>query len=197
MFISHTTRSIFIHIQKTGGDAIETAVRHDDPAIEVDRLGKRRHPFARDVRAAVAPEVWLGYFRFAFVRNPWERLVSWYCMCMQIQAPNPFAKYVRERAPTFTDFVTRATTGIGERTTYNQLDFLVGDNGETLVEFVGRYENLAADYATVKKRLALATDLPHTNRSSHTSYRDYYTGETSAIVGHRYSRDIAHFGYRF
>ena len=197
MFISHKTRSIFIHIQKTGGDAIETAVRRDDPAAEVDCLGRRRHPFAREVRAAVAPELWARYFRFAFVRNPWERLVSWYFMCVQIPAPNAFAKYVRGQAPTFTDFITRVTTGMGERTTWNQIDFVSGDDGEPIVDFIGRYENLAADYAIVKERLSLSTDLPHTNRSSHGSYRDYYTDETRAIVADRYARDIAHFGYRF
>ncbi len=57
MFISHKTRSVFIHIQKTAGDAIETAVRKDDPAIEVDRFAGRRHVFARDVAAKVAPEM--------------------------------------------------------------------------------------------------------------------------------------------
>ena len=197
MFISHKTQSIFIHIQKTGGDAIETAVRRDDPAIEVDRLAGRRHPFARDVRAAVGPELWSTYFRFAFVRNPWDRLVSWYSMCVQNPTPNPFSRYVRDHAPTFTDFITRTTTGMGERTTYNQLDFLVGGEGESIVDFVGRYENLVADYAVVRKRLHLDTDLPHTNRSSHTSYRDYYTNETRAIVADRFARDIAHFGYEF
>jgi hypothetical protein len=96
MFISHKYKSIFIHIQKTGGDAIETAVRRDD--------SRSRGRFARQapapVRArgpgGVAPELWSGYFRFAFVRNPWERLVSWYSMCMQIPAPNAFE--VRARA---------------------------------------------------------------------------------------------------
>ena len=196
MFISHNTRSIFIHIQKTAGDAIETAVRKDDPALEVDRFGGRRHLFARDLAAVVAPEIWTAYFRFAFVRNPWDRLVSWYCMCLQT-ANNPFSKYVRDNAPTFADFITRTTTGMGERTTYNQLDFLVGSNGDSLVDFVGRYENLADGYAVVKKRLGLSHDLPHTNASSHTGYRDYYTTATRAIVADRFARDIAHFKYAF
>jgi hypothetical protein len=73
----------------------------------------------------------------------------------------------------------------------------VATGGEVLVDFIGRYENLAADYAVVKERLSLSADLPHTNRSSHGSYRDYYTDETRAIVADRYARDIAHFGYRF
>ena len=197
MFISHQSKAIFIHIQKTGGDAIEAAVRRDDPAIEVDLLARRRHPFAREVRAAVGAGVWSSYFRFAFVRNPWDRLVSWYSMCVQVPSPNAFARYVRQQAPTFSDFITRATTGMGERTTWNQIDFLVDDDGRPMVDFVGRYENLAGGFAMVKERLGLTARLPHTNRSSHSSYRDYYTDETKAIVADRYSRDIAHFGYRF
>jgi chondroitin 4-sulfotransferase 11 len=197
MFISHKTRAIFIHIQKTAGDAIETAMRKDDPSIETDRFAGRRHLFARDVEAAMPPEIWSTYFRFAFVRNRWDRLVSWYCMCMQRPPGNLFSRHVRENAPTFTDFITRTTTGIGARTTYNQLDFIVGESGETIVEFIGRYENLANDYAVVRERLRLAHDLPHTNTSSHTSYRDYYTTVTKAIVADRFARDIAYFQYDF
>ncbi len=116
---------------------------------------------------------------------------------MQATTPNPFAKHVRENAPTFADFITRTTTGMGERTTYNQLDFLVGGNGDTLVDFVGRYESLADDYAVVKERLRLSNDLPHTNRSSHTGYRNYYTTATQTIVAERFARDIGRFKYAF
>jgi chondroitin 4-sulfotransferase 11 len=197
MFISHRTKSIFIHVQKTGGDAIEAAVRKDDPSLDTDRFSGRRHLFARDVKALVAPDLWATHYRFAFVRNPWDRLVSWYSMCIQNPRPNPFSKFVQENAPTFTDFVTRTTTGMAERTTYNQLDYLTDADGELIVDFVGRYERLADDYATVQARLGLTHGLLHTNASSHAAYCDYYTAETKAIVARRFERDIARFGYEF
>jgi hypothetical protein len=197
MFISHRTKSIFIHIQKTAGDAIETAMRKDDPALEVDRFGGRRHLFAREVQGMVPPEVWAGYYRFAFVRNPWDRLVSWYSMCMQNAQQNKFSQFIRENAPTFADFITKTTTGMAERTTYNQVDYVTGAGGELIVDFVGRFERLAVDYALVRARLGLTHDLPHTNTSSHRAYRDYYSAETKAIVAQRFARDIDRFGYEF
>jgi chondroitin 4-sulfotransferase 11 len=197
MFVSHRKKCIFIHIQKTAGYSIEAAVRNDDPALEVDRFGGRKHLFAREARALLPAETWNGYYRFAFVRNPWDRLVSWYSRCMQGGRGNAFAQYVQENAPTFADFITRTTTGIAERTTHNQVDYVTDEAGELIVDFVGRYERLAADYAAIRARLGLQYNLPRWNTSSHTAYREYYTADTRAIVAARFARDIARFGYEF
>ena len=197
MIVSPRTRSIFVHIQKTAGASIEEALRAQDPAAGAGLHEGRRHMTAREIRALVGAPTWDAYFKFAFVRNPWDRLVSWYHMCMQVAEPNPFSRYVREVAPTFERFVTHATTGMGERTTRNQLDYLTDDAGTVIVDFVGRYESLAADYATVTRRLGIDAALPHVNTSAHRDYRDYYTDATRDIVGERFARDIARFGYRF
>src|SRR5690554_5796464 len=82
------------------------------------------------------------YFKFAFVRTPCDRLVSWYCMVAQARVTNRFGAYVRAVAPTFEAFVKHATTGLGERTTHNQLDYVTDATGAMLVDFVGRYERL-------------------------------------------------------
>ena len=197
MIISHKTKAIFVHIQRTAGTSIELALRREDPSIAGDSHNGRIHLTAREMRAIVGPETWNAYYRFAFVRNPWDRLVSWYFMCLQGPAPNEFQRYVIDNAPTFTDFITRTTTGLGERTTRNQVDFVADPDGNLMVDFVGRYETLADDYAIVKNRLALAYDLPRANGSAHSGYRDYYTDETRDIVASRFARDIRHFGYRF
>lgn len=197
MVVSHGTRSVFIHIQKTAGSSIEGALWRADPAIGSHLRDGRRHQFAREVRDVVAPEIWRDYFKFAFVRNPWDRLVSWYAMCMRNPTSNKFSQYVHDTAPTFADFITKATTGIGVRTTYNQLDYVTDAAGAVIVDFVGRYERLDADFAVVRSRLALPQDLPHLNQTPHGEYRGYYTAETRAIVAQRFARDIAHFGYTF
>jgi chondroitin 4-sulfotransferase 11 len=197
MVISRKSKSIFIHIQKTAGASIEDAMKRHDPAAETGIESGRRHLFARDVRNIVDPRTWSAYYRFAFVRNPWDRLVSWYSMCMQNDAPNAFAKHVRDHAPTFADFVVGTTTGIAQRTTYNQLDFLTDEDGVLIVDFVGRFERLAEDWAVVRQRLGLTAELPHANRSAHRGYRDYYTAATRDVVARRFERDIAHFGYEF
>jgi len=197
MVISDRLGCIFIHIQKTGGSSIEDLLRANDPAIGSNMHEGRRHMFARDIRPLVEGDKWSRYFKFAFVRNPWDRLVSWYCMVAQARVTNRFGAYVREVAPTFEAFVKHATTGLGERTTHNQLDYVTDATGAMLVDFVGRYERLRDDMGVVRERLGLAHDLPHTNRSAHEDYRGYYTTETRDIVAKRFARDIDRFGYLF
>jgi hypothetical protein len=197
VIVSHRARCIFVHIQKTGGSSIERLLRQHDPAIGSNLHDGRRHVFARDMRAFVDPAVWNAYLKFAFVRNPWDRLVSWYHMCVQNESPNRFSQYVKDNAPTFSDFVTKTITGIAERTTWNQLDYVTDATGEVIVDFIGRYERLGDDLAAVTARLGVAFDLPHVNRSRRGDYREYYTAATAEIVARRFARDIEHFGYRF
>jgi len=197
MIVSDRARCIFVHIQKTAGASIDAALQAHDPAAGTGLHAGRRHMLAREIRDVVPCDTWDAYFKFAFVRNPWDRLVSWYHMCMQVTTPNPFSLYVRQHAPTFGDFITRTTTGIAARTTRNQVDYVTGDGGEVIVDFVGRYERLQADLDEVGGRLGIPAALPHLNRSSHRDYREYYTDETRDIVAARFARDLAQFDYRF
>jgi chondroitin 4-sulfotransferase 11 len=197
MVISDRHRCIFVHVQKTGGASIEALLRQSDPTISGGMHMQRRHHFARAIRPIAGAERWERYFKFAFVRNPWDRLVSWYHMCMQVATPNAFSAYVRANAPTFDAFVTGAGSGMGERTTHNQLDYITDENGAPMLDFVGRYETLQQDFARIGDKLGLDCPLPHVNRSQHRDYREYYSDTTRRIVAERFARDIAYFGYEF
>ena len=78
-----------------------------------------------------------------------------------------------------------------------QLDWITDEAGKVLVDFVGRFENLAEDFAQVCERLDRDAELPHLKKSQRTSYRDYYDEKTKAIVQDWFARDIEHFAYRF
>jgi hypothetical protein len=83
MFISHRYRAIFVHIQRTGGNSVQKVFAEHDPdlieAVPVDPANQRtKHCFASDIRAAIEPATFAGYTKFAVVRNPYERMVSWY-----------------------------------------------------------------------------------------------------------------------
>jgi chondroitin 4-sulfotransferase 11 len=201
MFISERARCIFVHIQKTGGVSIEAVLRQHESGGGGGwpvRQG-RQHMFATELRTMVRPDQWQDYFKFAFVRNPWDRLVSWYHMCMQAPEPNAFAQHVKDNAPTFDAFLTSTatTTGIAARTTFNQLDYVADASGQPIVDFVGRYERLREDFAVVRERLGLVQDLPHINRSAHAGYRSYYSDAMRDLVARRFARDIGFFGYEF
>lgn len=83
MFISHKYKAIFVHIQRTGGNSVQKVFAEHDPdlveAVAIDPAKKRtKHCFASDIRDAIDPATFAAYTKFAVVRNPYERMVSWY-----------------------------------------------------------------------------------------------------------------------
>jgi hypothetical protein len=165
MVISHHSKSIFVHIQKTGGSSIEEALRKDDPTIESNAHQGRRHMAAREMKTLIAADIWNTYFKFAFVRNPWDRLVSWYMMCVQASSMNNFSRYVEDNAPTFDP--DQDYDGQGRAHDAQPADNVTDENGEIIVEFIGRYEALERDFDVVRKKVTLSADLhgrPSTNK---------------------------------
>ncbi len=201
--IDHGRRLIFVHIQKTGGEAVTAA------------LGGPRHPpdkhaSAAELKASCGAALFERYFKFAFVRNPWERLVSWWSMieAMRLGAAaggpaNSFQRYVLERAGSFEDFLLRCGDPVedhdGLKHIYrNQADYLTGADGALLVDFVGRFEHLQRDFDAAMARIGAAPiALAHVNASPHTHYSHYYSDVLAHHVGERYARDVAMFGYSF
>jgi hypothetical protein len=78
-----------------------------------------------------------------------------------------------------------------------QCEYICGEDGRRLADFVGRYENLAADFAAACRRAGIETVLPRMNASRHENYAGYYDSWCRDFVATRYGRDIAEFGYTF
>lgn len=198
MVISPKTRSILVHIQKTGGSSVELALRQVDNMIGDNLYQGQRHILARDFRHMISPEIWNAYFKIAFVRNPWDRLVSWHRMCMEF-GNNKFQTYVRMNYPDFADFIRNGDDAILSRVRINQLDYITDDAGKILVDFIGRFETISEDFDKMNSQHfgGALGKLPHINKSTRRDYRSYYTDETSGIVAQRFARDCEYFGYRF
>jgi len=201
--ISADRRWLFVHIQKTGGDAVRTALglKTDDP---------HKHLLASELRALYGDAYWRQCFKFTFVRNPWDRLVSWWSKIDASRgahsngtALNRFQSFVLQRATTFEGFLMNCDEEIvdedGRKWIYrNQLDYLTDSTGELLVDFVGRFETLQQDFASVTQQLFRdPIQLPYVNQSKHHRYPEYYTPALAQMVARRYRRDIEAFGYVF
>lgn len=205
MLVSHRHRFIFIHIYKTAGTSLRRAL---EPFAE-GRLRRRvagvtrraglpfpreapRHLTARQIRERLGPELFDRYFKFAFVRNPWAWQVSLYHYVLGqrdhrqgdfIRGLGGFDPYIRWR--------------VAEEVRL-QRDFLIGDGGGLIVDYVGRMETLDDDFAAICACLGLKhRGLPHRNRSAHRDYRSYYTDETRDLVARAFAPDIEMFGYTF
>lgn len=197
MLLSRQKQFLFVHIQKTAGSSLRQALSAALPDLQ-PFLGTHDH--AAWARPHLAHE-WPSYFKAAFVRNPWDRLVSWWTMIRtQEHYTNRFWEYLRQ-ARSFEEFLDRTEViedhDGSKSIRFDQLDYLTDERGELLVDFIGRYENLNADAAALFQRLGVAATLPHINRSDHLPYSAYYTERTRDLVAERHRRDIDYFRYDF
>lgn len=199
MLISEKFNFVFVHIQKNAGESISEILRQS--VSDVKPL-LNKHDFARKGKQELGYAKWDKYYKFAFVRNPWDRLVSWYSMIVNNGPRNKLWKYVLENSSNFGEFIQNCTQTIydydGEKNCfYNQLDYISDESGSLIVDFVGRYETLEEDFQKVCTTLNIPrARLPHIkHKSKHKHYSEYYTPETRAIVAERYQRDIEFFGY--
>lgn len=178
---------VFIHINKTGGSSIEKAL-----GVQFE------HKTAWQKRAELGRAAWKRAFSFAFVRNPWDRTVSHYHHRLLTNQTG-----LRDNTPGFNEWVKLA---YGERAPvyYDkpkmfmpQWHWLIDRKGKLLVDYIGRFENLQADFAHVCLRLNRHATLPHLKKSARGGYREYYNETSIAIVRQWFAIDIEMFKYEF
>lgn len=207
MIISHKHRFVFFAVPKTATHAIRQALREhtgpDDweqqvlfgeqylPVPELARI-KHGHISVRQIRPHLAPDVWKNYFKFGFVRNPFDRYVS---TCFFLNRNNPdfaaSAKTFMKRALTVPRFRQRILV-------QPQNLQLIDDNGNLALDTVGRYETLQQSYDEICKRIGIpAKSLERKNPSTHAAFTEYYDAELRDIVAVYYRDDLRLFGYDF
>jgi len=135
-------------------------------------------------------------FKFCFVRNPWDRLVSLFfyrelhkkyesfqqfCLALKDHEIEPIGLYNSKLNSQFND----------------QVSWIIGQNGRLLVDFIGRYERIEEDFRKICRIIGIRKRFPHRNSTKHANYREYYDAATIEIVRQRYRRDIEFFGYDF
>lgn len=226
-------RCLFVHVPKTAGMSIEQVFLqlvgltwetrgplllggNDDPRRGPPRL---EHLTAGEyvARGHLTAHQFESYFKFSFVRNPWDRIVSEY-KYRGYPVKVDFKTYLFKHlpAPGWTDGYCHVVP---------QYDFLHDEGGRLLVDFVGRYETLQADFDKVCARVGIPpTRLPRVNRSleearprsfrdlrkqvrraiwsrerQHTfpHYTDYYDDESRELVGRLFRKDVEAFSYGF
>src|SRR6266513_879761 len=176
--ISHKYKCIFVEVPKSGS----TSVR----AI----LGKAWKPHLNLLQIKKQMET---YFKFGFVRNPWDRVVSLYERTEALQLRNKM---------TFEEFVDwiqySSATCVHSSPQRYQLDWFVDPNGNVLADFIGKFERLDEDWAFVAQKLGLNEKLPHRRanpRARH--YTEYYNSRTREVIANTFRVDIERFGYEF
>jgi hypothetical protein len=198
--ISFQKRFLFVHIPKTAGNSIQTILRHysEDEIVTlradqdgIERFGLRnpnykikKHSTLAEYRAALGEARFRDLYKFTCVRNPWDRMVSYYFGTTLVQA------WDRKE---FKKLILKAVS---------VTDYLRLDKGESdpfgNVDYVMRFENLTDDFRTVSAKLGIpATRLPQYNRSNREHYSKYYDTELRELIRKRFAPEIDRFGYAF
>lgn len=200
---------IFVHIPKCAGTSIEQALLpYSTP-----------YPHFKDVPEGERRKYWLpcrgglqhaklrrygrrfltdNFFKFAFVRNPWDRAVS------QIHYLKPRMRGELFSGRTFKEdllvYCTTKRSVRGHDLGATQWGYIKTSNNECGVDYVGRFESLSKDFTYICQKLdALPIPiLPHIfNSQRNAHYSTYYDDESVELVRARFAEDIRRFDYEF
>lgn len=199
-------RAIFIHIPRTGGTTIRqlfgwgypgspTLLNDPRPAdlfSQLNNFAVCHHADA--LRAMMTDAEWASYYKFTVVRNPWDRMVSYYFYSQTI-------KGLVEPGETFTQWVHRRY--VDHVTFYGGNSYGVwykDDANNLLVDKICRYENFDNDVREICDRLGVlhpSVSIPRTNQIARDHYSVYYDTVSKDLVTELYAEDIKFFGYEF
>jgi len=214
VIISQGRGYVFVHIPKTGGTALTLALEaramKDDVMIgDTPKARKRRrkldrsrakgrlwkHSTLADIDGLYSVDEIASLFAFTLVRNPWDRLVSYYHWLQHQQFDHPAVH--RSKTVDFDAFILDPNTQ-DSLLNHPYAHYMTRADGVEHCASYIRLEHLSEDIADVEAHLGFALDIPLVNQSQRNrDYRPYYTDETALVVSQLCAADIERFGYRF
>ena len=206
MIISGLHKFVFVAIPKTGTHSVRRALREHMgpqdmeqvglfvqrslPVPDLARIG-HGHISLSQLRPHVKPEDFAAFFKFAFVRNPFDRFVS-YCAFITRDTGD------FERDP---QGVMRDVLGSPPHRHilfHPQHSFITDAGGDLLTDYVGRVEQMQRSYDEISERIGIpSSPLEKVNATNRRDYRDYYDDALIEGVAKLYARDLELFGYEF
>ncbi len=206
MIISGLHSFIFVAIPKTGTHSVRRALREHMGPQDLEQVGlfvQRKLPIPdlakighghltlQQIRPYLQPDVWDSSFKFAFVRNPFDRFVSYASFITR-----EVGHFDRDPQKVMRHFL--ANPPMNHILFRPQHEFVSDENGQLLTDFVGRVEQMQQSYDEVCARIGIpGATLDQVNSSRRGSYRDYYDEGLIQGVAKLYARDLELFGYEF
>ncbi|MBN9889849.1 hypothetical protein [Salipiger abyssi] len=216
MLLSHEKKFIYMKTIKTAGTSVEVAlepyckppaaqIAHDtdEHVSDYGIVGKRgtgqgeayyNHMPAAQVRQKIGAEIWERYTKLCVIRNPFDKVVSYFWM----QCAPTLRKEIAEREFSFAREVFRHWMLVKPALPNDRNVYCLA--GEPALDRYLRYETLEQDYAVLCRDLDLEQEtLPRLKSGPRLfkehGYRDYYTRDVAGVVLRSYDREFGWFGY--
>ncbi|HOP10048.1 MAG TPA: sulfotransferase family 2 domain-containing protein [Oscillospiraceae bacterium] len=145
------------------------------------------------------------YFKFSFVRNPFDRLVSCYeskyhrdveikmdvldfrfYLLGSLAKDRGFNRFIKSVC-----IIPKRFANMHFRSQY----LTIYRHGKCMMDFVGKFENLEIDYEPIRAKYGF-DPLRHYNKSNRSNWMDYYTPKTAKMVYRKFKKDFEIFGYQ-
>jgi hypothetical protein len=206
MIISFAHKFVFVAVPKTGTHAVRRALRAHLGPEDIEQVGlfvhkrlpipelaalEHGHISLQQLRPHLPPEQFDGLFKFAFVRNPFDRFVSFCAFMTRVEK-----QFERDPHKVMSFFIQNPPW---HRILFQpQNSFVTDQTGKLLSDHVGRVEEMQRSYDEIAHRIGIpTTQLEKVNASERRDYRDYYTPQLVDGVARLYARDLQLFGYEY
>jgi len=169
MVVCFIRKIIFIHIPKTAGSSIEHLLRDND-RFQLDFIGVRNgrstHHYMGIELKLILKNMYNKFYKFSFVRNPYDRLISEYFWCKIKGVGYKYGK-------TFDEFLNYVSDVVNNKKYYEnifndhfipQYSFLFY-NKKLLVNNIFKYEDIEKVIPMLKKKIKINTEIQHLNKS--------------------------------
>jgi hypothetical protein len=190
LFAFKQTKTIFIHIPKTAGISLIHAIYGN-----VNGGGHRSFNFYKYIYG----ENISNFFTFSFVRNPYQRLYSAYNYLKQGGINLHDRKAFETHLYQFKNFKDFVLNGLNEKLINEiihftpQSHFICDNRDNILIDFVGKYENIANDISYIENEMNFSLSLPHLNKSNLNSV--IIDDKVKSRIFDIYKRDFKIFNY--
>ena len=206
---------LFIHIPKTGGNSIQNILRRysEDKFVTVssiqdgkerfeirnDRYDINKHSTLNEYKKVIEPKIFSGLYKFATIRNPYDRLISFYFsphLGNKEWDRDKFILLINDVLPV-RNFISieNYKVKINRKLKFN---IFSPNSLDTDIDFLIKYESLDEDFKNVCKALSIPYQpLPHRNKSERKHYSKYYDEELKQLVYSRFKEEIEFGGYTY
>ena len=192
--ISYNKKFIFIHINKTAGTAVEQSLlEYGDKRVEPKNdlnfeltYKQSQHSNYKEYKEYLGSE-YDNFFKFTVVRNPFDRVVSYYLKNSINQNNLSFSDWVidRYKNKNFQDY---------KRMYSDYTHWIDKDN----TDFILRFENLSSDFNILKQKLNIDCELKYHNvNKNRLHYKEYYNEDTKEIITNHFKKELNTFNYKF